>query len=122
MECETILGPPGTGKTQTNSNRVRNCIEDGIDPDRIACVSFTRKAATESRERVGRDWGIDEKDLPFFQTLHSMAYRAGGYTPNDVMRTEDLKAVGSEVGMVFGSRKSDAETDFDTLGLSEGDS
>ena len=24
----TYLGPPGTGKTQNNSNLVRNCIED----------------------------------------------------------------------------------------------
>ena len=30
---ETILGPPGTGKTQTNSNRIRDCIEQGISPD-----------------------------------------------------------------------------------------
>ena len=62
MISETILGPPGTGKTQTNSNRVRDCIDEGIDPDRIACVSFTRKAAKESRDRVGKDWNIDEGD------------------------------------------------------------
>ena len=122
MQCETILGPPGTGKTQTNSNRVRDCIEEGIDPDRIACVSFTRKAARESRERVGRDWGIDEKDLPFFQTLHSMAYRAGGYSPDDVMGPKDMTAVGDATGIVFGSKNSNVETDFDTLGVSKGDS
>ena len=121
MECETILGPPGTGKTQTNSNRIRNCVEDGIDPDRIACVSFTRKAARESRERVERDWGIDEKDLPFFQTLHSMAYRAGGYRPDDVMGPVDLKIIGDATGISFGSKNSDIETDFDTLGISKGD-
>lgn len=78
---ETILGPPGTGKTQTNSNKIRDCIEQGIAPDRIACVSFTRKAAKESRDRVCKDWGIDERDMPYFQTLHSMAFRAGGIAP-----------------------------------------
>ena len=119
---ETILGPPGTGKTQTNSNRVRNCVEEGIDPDRIACVSFTRKAARESRERVERDWGIVEKDLPFFQTLHSMAYRAGGYSPDDVMGPKDLKIVGDAAGIIFGSKNSAIETDFDNLGISKGDS
>ena len=118
---ETILGPPGTGKTQTNSNRIRNCVEEGIDPQRIACVSFTRKAARESRERVGRDWGLEEKDLPFFQTLHSMAYRAGGYSPNDVIGAKDLKIIGDAVGIPFGSRNSNIETDFDTLGISTGD-
>jgi superfamily I DNA/RNA helicase len=119
---ETILGPPGTGKTQTNSNRVRNCVEEGIDPDRIACVSFTRKAARESRERVERDWGIDEKDLPFFQTLHSMAYRAGGYSPGDVMGAMDLKIVGDATGIIFEAKNSNVETDFDNFGISKGDS
>ena len=51
-EIKTILGPPGCGKTQTNSNLIQKYIEEGINPLKIACVSFTRKAATESRERV----------------------------------------------------------------------
>jgi len=118
---ETILGPPGTGKTQTNSNRIQNCIEDNIDPHRIACVSFTRKAAKESRDRVCKDWGISENDLPFFQTLHSMAYKAGGYSTEDVMTTKELNQIGAEVGMSFGRKVLHAETDFDTLGVSEGD-
>ena len=62
-EGELYLGPPGTGKTQNLSNLIRKCIEDGIPPDRIACVSFTKRAAIESKERVGRDWGIEESDL-----------------------------------------------------------
>ncbi len=119
---ETILGPPGTGKTQTNSNRIRECIEQGIAPDRIACVSFTRKAAKESRERVCRDWGIDEKDMPYFQTLHSMAFRSGGYTTDDVISTKDLKEMGEAVGIPFGSKSGgNTESDFDTLGLAKGD-
>lgn len=119
---ETILGPPGTGKTQTNSNMIRECIELGISPDRIACVSFTRKAAQESRERVSRDWGIDEKDMPYFQTLHSMAFRSGGYNTDEVMGPKDLKVIGREVGIPFGSMgRGFADSDFDTLGPAKGD-
>ena len=121
MESETILGPPGTGKTQTNSNRIRDCIQEGIDPDRIACVSFTRKAAGESRDRVVKDWNIDERDLPYFQTLHSMAYKAGGYTTDDVMSPKDLKIIGNAVGIPFGTKNKNIETDFDSLGISKGD-
>ena len=119
---ETILGPPGTGKTQTNSNKIRDCIEQGIPPDRIACVSFTRKAAQESRDRVSRDWGIDERDMPYFQTLHSMAFRAGGYRSDEVIGLKDMKEVGQEVGIPFGrGHSSFTESDFDTLGPSKGD-
>ena len=58
---KTILGPPGCGKTHTNTLLVKQCIEDGIPPERIACVSFTRKAAQESKERVCRDLGVSEE-------------------------------------------------------------
>jgi len=119
---ETILGPPGTGKTQSISDRIRKCLEDGIPPDRIACVSFTRRAATESRTRVQTDMGVDERDLTHFRTLHSMAYWAGGYSTGDVMGTSDLEKIGEEVGIPFGTKyTSDLETDFDTLGISKGD-
>ena len=119
---ETILGPPGTGKTQTNSNKVRECIEQGIPPDRIACVSFTRKAAKESRERVCRDWGIDEKDMPYFQTLHSMAFRAGGYSSDEVLGPADMREIGQAVGIPFGNKgRSVIETDFVSVGVSKGD-
>lgn len=118
----TYLGPPGTGKTQNNSNLVKQCIERGIEPDRIACVSFTKKAASESRERVSRDWGIEENDLPYFQTLHSMAFRAGGYKPTEVMRPQDHRIIGNEVGLSFYTRtSSNIESDLDSLsGISEG--
>jgi superfamily I DNA/RNA helicase len=119
---ETVLGPPGTGKTQSISGKVRKCLEDGIPPDRIACVSFTRRAATESRTRVQMDMGVDERDLTHFRTLHSMAYWAGGYSTGDVMGPADLNKIGEEVGIPFGTKyASDLETDFDTLGVSKGD-
>ena len=121
-EHETILGPPGTGKTQTNSNRIRECIEQGIAPDRIACVSFTRKAAQESRDRVCKDWGIDEQDMPYFQTLHSMAFRAGGYSTDEVLGPKDMNEIGEAVGIPFGNKgKANFESDFDTLGIAKGD-
>ena len=118
----TYLGPPGTGKTQNLSNLIRNCLEDNISPERIACVSFTRKAAQESRERVCKDWGLEEDSLPHFQTLHAMAFRSGGYKVDNVMRGSDLKTLGKSVGLLFtDSKKKDLESDFDILGFSKGD-
>jgi len=119
---KTILGPPGCGKTHTNTLLVKQCIEDGIPPERIACVSFTRKAAQESKERVCRDLGVSEESLPYFQTLHSMAFRAAEYKKDNVIRGSDLKAVGNAVGISFNaSYYNNSESDFDVLGISKGD-
>tara|TARA_R100000963_G_scaffold20982_1_gene14711 strand:- start:2557 stop:4098 length:1542 start_codon:yes stop_codon:yes gene_type:complete len=118
----TYLGPPGTGKTQRNSNLVRKCIEDGIAPDKIANVSFTTRAATESQDRVCHDWGLEEDGLPYFQTLHSMAFRAGGYNHNEVIAGDDLKALGDYLGMEFSRPKKRFETDLERFGFTtEGD-
>ena len=122
IEEKTILGPPGTGKTQTNSNLVRDCIKNGMDPFKIACVSFTRKAAQESKERVCLDLGLEEDSLPYFQTLHSMAFRTGGYKVDDVITAKDLSKIGKAVGLSFTkSSKSARESDFDIIGYSQGD-
>jgi superfamily I DNA/RNA helicase len=119
---KTYLGPPGCGKTQNNSNLVKEYINQGIDPERIACVSFTRKAARESRERVCHDCGLEEDRLPHFQTLHSIAFREGGYKVSEVMRGEDFRKIGEAIGLSFGrDSKSLLESDFDTLGVSKGD-
>jgi len=119
---KTYLGPPGCGKTQNNSNLVQEYLNQGIEPERIACVSFTRKAARESRERVCKDCGIEEDRLPHFQTLHSIAFREGGYKTSDVIGGTDFAKIGSSVGLTFGKGSSDnMESDFDTLGISKGD-
>mgnify|MGYP001228770385 CR=1 FL=1 len=117
----TFLGPPGTGKTQNISKLVLECIEEGIPPERIACVSFTRKAAQESRDRVCREGGLQEDALPYFQTLHSMAYRAGGFSDFEVINNSDLKIIGEAVGVYFETGSSNSENDFDLLGSSPGE-
>jgi|TARA_R110002096_G_scaffold113_1_gene534 superfamily I DNA/RNA helicase len=93
-----------------------------MDPFKIACVSFTRKAAQESRERVCLDLGLEEDSLPYFQTLHSMAFRAGGYKVDDVVTAKDFIEIGKSVGLSFtNSSKTAIESDFDIIGYSKGD-
>jgi len=69
-----ILGPPGTGKTTKLLGLVESYLDRGVAPDRIGYFSFTRKAAQEAVVRAMIRFGMSEKELPYFRTLHSLAY------------------------------------------------
>ncbi|RTL28822.1 MAG: ImmA/IrrE family metallo-endopeptidase [Rhodocyclaceae bacterium] len=47
---------PGTGKTQTLTNRVAGLLEDDIDPRSILVLTYSNKAAGEMAERIA---GVD---------------------------------------------------------------
>jgi DNA helicase-2/ATP-dependent DNA helicase PcrA len=63
-----VLAGAGTGKTFTIIERARSLIGDGVDPARIALLTFTRRAAQEMRSRIGtRHHGL------FAGTFHAWA-------------------------------------------------
>ena len=80
-----ILGPPGTGKTTRLLTLVEEFLEKGIAPDRIGYFSFTRQAALEAISRAAIRFRLSEKDLPYFRTLHSLAYLQLGFGKSNVM-------------------------------------
>ncbi len=47
-----VLAGAGTGKTRTIIGRARWLVEQGVEPERIAIVTFTRRAASEIRTRL----------------------------------------------------------------------
>ncbi|RGD61261.1 ATP-dependent helicase [Kitasatospora xanthocidica] len=68
-----VLAGPGTGKTTTLVEAVARRIEDGTDPERILVLTFSRKAATELRDRMsGRLGGTAA--APQATTFHSYCY------------------------------------------------
>ena len=95
-----ILGPPGTGKTTTLLGLVDQFLKAGVDSKRIGYFSFTRKAAEEASGRAAEKFNLDaQDDLPFFRTLHSLAFRTLGVKREQVMQTRDYKDFGSKVGI-----------------------
>lgn len=82
----TAIAGPGAGKTATLVARIRRLILDGIEPAKIAVLSFTNAAAQEFEHRLldrkKEDMELDssaeepEPDkLGFAGTLHSFALR-----------------------------------------------
>ena len=81
-----IFGPPGTGKTTTLLNMVDKALSDGVAPSSIGFFAFTKKAAAEAKARASRRFELDpDNDLPYFRTLHSLAYRLLGVKEHQMM-------------------------------------
>jgi len=106
-----IFGPPGTGKTTTLLNLVDKELERGTPSSEIAFLAFTRKAAREAKERACRRFGLDAKqDLPYFRTLHSLAFRLVGLTTEQLMGSEHYREIENRIGFdLSGSTNIDEE-------------
>ena len=58
-----ILAGPGSGKTHTLTSRTAWLLADGLKPWNIIVATFTKKAASEMRERITKliGHGLEEK-------------------------------------------------------------
>ena len=91
-----VLGPPGTGKTTTLLNKVDDYLKN-TDPDKVGYFAFTQKAAYEARDRAIKKFNLDEDDLPYFRTLHSLAFRRLGIKKENVMQRRHYQDFGKRV-------------------------
>lgn len=70
-----LLAVPGAGKTTVLTVRLAYLIRiKNIDPQRILCLTFSRAAAKEMRERFLRNFGENIPGEIHFSTIHSFAY------------------------------------------------
>jgi len=96
-----VLGPPGTGKTTTLLNKVDDYLKN-TDPDKIGYFAFTQKAAYHARDEAIKKFKLTEDDLPYFRTLHSLAFRKLGLKKDQVMQQRHYKDLGSKLGFPVG--------------------
>ena len=94
-----VLGPPGTGKTTTLLNLVEEFLRAGTDIKKIGYFSFTRKASYEAESRAEEKFKIDKDDIPYFRTLHSLAFRTLGIKKEQVMKSQDYREFGLKCGI-----------------------
>jgi len=103
-QLTVTLGPPGTGKTTEMLNKVEAFLKQGIQPEKIAFVSYTKKSVSEAAERAAERFGFSHKRFRNFRTIHSTCYQGLSINRNEVMDRSDYKQVGAMLGLVFTGR------------------
>ena len=54
-----VVAGPGVGKTYTVVKRIQAMINQGIEPDKILCLTFSDTAAREMKSRVGDNANVN---------------------------------------------------------------
>ncbi|HSV60400.1 MAG TPA: UvrD-helicase domain-containing protein [Variovorax sp.] len=69
-----VLAGAGSGKTRVITHKIARLIQAGLEPKRIAAITFTNKAAAEMRERAKGLIGRDAKKVVVC-TFHALGVR-----------------------------------------------
>jgi DNA helicase-2/ATP-dependent DNA helicase PcrA len=106
-----VFGPPGSGKTTYLLSIVETELSNNVHPMKIGYFAFTKKAATEARDRAIQKFPHlhPETDFPFFRTLHSLAYRCLGISTKDMMSPEHYREFAQEAGIELAIESGDEE-------------
>ena len=101
LNCPTtkILGPPGTGKTTTLLKILENDVIPNTEPRKIVYTSYTRTGVFNARDRACASFGLNERDFPYFATMHSICLRHQNRVP--MMEYTDWIALGKRLRTSF---------------------
>jgi DNA helicase-2/ATP-dependent DNA helicase PcrA len=67
-----IVAGAGSGKTKVLISRIAYIMEKGCEPDKILALTFTKKAATEMKDRIGAMVGQRKANRLYMGTFHSI--------------------------------------------------
>lgn len=70
-----IVAGAGSGKTRVLTSRIAFILEKGVLPERILALTFTKKAASEMKERIGMMVGDRKARKLYMGTFHSVFIR-----------------------------------------------
>ncbi|MEO0282266.1 MAG: UvrD-helicase domain-containing protein, partial [candidate division WOR-3 bacterium] len=81
-----IIGRAGTGKTYTLMKKLEE-----LDPRRTIYISFTRSAIHEARKRAREKFGLEDKEIKYFRTIHSICSRLLNIKKEDILSEGEIK-------------------------------
>ena len=100
-----VLAGAGSGKTRVITHKIGHLIQLGLEPERIAAITFTNKAAAEMRERAKKLVGRDAQKVVIC-TFHALGVRmlrqngeALGLKKNfSILDTDDVTSILKDAG------------------------
>ena len=100
-----VLAGAGSGKTRVITHKIGHLIQLGLEPERIAAITFTNKAAAEMRERAKKLVGRDAQKV-MICTFHALGVRilrqngeAMGLKKNfSILDTDDVTSILKDAG------------------------
>jgi superfamily I DNA/RNA helicase len=85
-----VLGGPGCGKTTRMLDIIATEMAAGVPPTAIAYVTFNKDASEKGRAQAAKQFSLDPKrDLPWFRTIHSLAYHCLSVQRDEIMDRRD---------------------------------
>ena len=79
---------------------VDKALADGVPPTQIAFFAFTRKA-TEAKNVPQHALILIQNDLPFFRTIHSLAFHLTGLKSEQLMTAQHYREVERKIGIAL---------------------
>ena len=89
-----ILAGPGSGKTTVLTHHIKHLTENGVSPDKILVITFTRKAASEMRSRF-ENLSPTAVHQIVFGTFHSVFFKiinSFGRTEKRLIKPEERES------------------------------
>lgn len=113
MTFNIYLASAGTGKTRALMDIVQKHLEEGVPPEKIAFLTFTRAGAQVAQTRAAEAFGFPMARLKYFRTIHSMAFKSVGASKDSMMSYERYKQFGDLANYDFGRLQLNASEGVD---------
>ena len=98
-----IVAGAGSGKTRVLTSRIAYILEQGCDPSAVLALTFTKKAATEMKERIALMVGERKARRLYMGTFHAVFISLLKEFPESLgyPKTFTVYATGDSVSAVY---------------------